>query len=191
MSTNFCPTCGAEYVAGVDTCAECGTPLGDDVLGDATLVYEMEGWEPAERQTLDEMLETEAVPHRWEGDDLVVPEENEARVDELMDRLEFPEALEPAEGGDDEAVYAVMSELFVAADRIARDRVLDVDLAGDFVTATANATSTPPPFGVEPSSWAQVQQLAEAIVEEIEAQADDDVIARDAASLRDLLRRFV
>ncbi len=191
MSTSLCPSCGAEYVAGVDTCADCGAPLGDDELGEATLVYEMEGWEPAEREALDGMLDAEAVPHRWEGDDLVVPERDEARVDELMDRLEFPAALEAEEGGDDEEVYAVMSDLFVAADRMARERTVDVELAGDFATAAAAATSAPAPYGVEPSSWAQVQQLAEAVVEEIEAQADDEVIVRDAATLRDLLRRFV
>jgi hypothetical protein len=162
--------------------------------GDDTLVYEMDGWEPAERGALERLLDGEAIAHRWEGDDLVVPEEAEDRIDALMDTIEYPDTLEEVaedDEGDDEAVYRVMSALFVAADRIAAERVVDVGLAGDLVTASAVAASTPPPFGVEAASWTQVQQLADSIVAAIEADADDDVIVRDAATLRGLLRRFV
>ncbi len=166
-------------------------PLGDP-LGDATLVYEMEGWEPDERANLDRLLDGEGVPHRWEGDELVVPEDREAQVDVLMDQLEFPDALEPADDdGDDQAVYAVLSDLFVAADRVARDQFVDVDLAGELAMASATASSTPAPYGIDAASWSQVQQLGEAIMAEIETGADDEVIIRDAATLRDLLRRFV
>ena len=169
-------------------CPSCGVLLGDDEV----LVYEMDGWEAQEREDLDQLLDAEGIVHRWDGDDLIVREADEAGVDAVMDRLEFPDAL-PADDGDadDDADYEVMSDLFIAADRLARERVVDVDLAGDLVAVAAAASSTPPPFGVEPASWAQVQQLAEGIVAEIEAQADDEVIVRDAATLRDLLRRFV
>ncbi len=188
MATTYCPGCRAALVAAVRICPSCGVLLDDD----DTLVYEMDGWEPSERRTLDQLLDSQAIPHRWEGDDLVVPAGEEERIDDLLDAVEYPDALDAAEDeGDDEAVYAVMSDLYVAADRIARERVVDVDLAGELVTAAAVAAATPPPFGVDPSSWNQVQQLAEGVVAAIEAEADDDVIARDAATLRDVLRRFV
>lgn len=192
MTTSFCPGCGAEYEAGVDVCSECGVLLADD----ATLVYEMDGWEAGERRALGDLLAGEGIPHRWDGDDLVVPEDAEDRVDAVMDRVEFPDALEATDGDDDdevddEAVYAVMSDLFVAADRLAGERVVDVEAAGDLVMASAAAAAAAAPYGVEPASWKQVQQLAEGLVGAIEAEAEDDVVVREAASLRDLLRRFV
>ncbi len=189
MATSFCPDCGAEHGTGVRICAACGVLLDDD----DTLVYEMDGWELGERGSLSQKLDAAGIPHRWEGDDLIVPAAEEERIDELVDAVEYPDALEAAEdeGDDDEAVYAVMSDLFVAADRVAGERVVDVDLAGDLVAAADAASATPAPFGVEPGAWTQVQQLAEAIVAAIESEADDDVIVREAATLRDVLRRYV
>ena len=176
------------------TCPDCGTLLGSD---DA-LVYEMDGWEPSERSALDQLLDAESISHRWAGDDLLVPEDAEERVDSLMDRVEFPDALEAVVAGDeeeddvdDEAVYAVMSDLFVAADRLADQHTVDVEMAGQLVVASAAASAAEAPYGVEPASWKQVQQLAEGIVGAIESEADDDIVVREAASLRDLLRRMV
>jgi hypothetical protein len=192
MTTSFCPRCGAEYEAGVATCSDCGAALDDAVDEGPMLVYEMEGWEPEERSALDRLLDAEGVPHRWEGDELVVPEESESQVDDLMDEVEYPDALEPAdEHDDDQAVYSVISDLFVAADRVSAEQFVDVEVAGDLAVASAAASSTPAPFGIEAAAWSQVQQMSEAIVAEIEAGADDEVIVRDAATLRDLLRRFV
>lgn len=191
MTTNFCPGCGAEYQPDVAVCPECGLLLDTE----GALVYEMDGWEQAERDALSKLMADEDVAHRWEGDDLLVPEECEDRVDALMDRVEFPDALEAVEGGDDEvddeAVYAVMSDLFVAADRLARERVVDIEAAGEVATAVDAATNAPPPYGVEPATWKQVQQMAEGIVASLEAEADDEVVVGEAAALRDVLRRFV
>lgn len=193
MTTSFCSGCGSEYQPGVEVCPECGVLVATE----GTLLYEMDGWEPGERTTLGDLLRAEGVPHRWEGDHLVVPETQEDGVDAVMDRVEFPDALEATEVHeddeelDDEAVYAVMSDLFVAADRLSRERVVDVDLAGELVTASAAASAAPPPYGVEGRVWAQVQQLAEGIVAALEGEADDDVVVRDGATLRDLLRNYV
>ena len=193
MTTSFCAGCGAEYEPGVAVCSDCGTLLDDDTA----LVYEMDGWEPGEREALDTLLAGEGIARRWEGDDLLVPEDREDQVDALMDRVEFPDALEAVQDDDqddevdDEAVYAVMSDLFVAADRLAGERVVDVEMAGDLVTASAAASDAQPPYGVEPASWKQVQQMAEGIVAALEAEADDEIVTREAASLRDLLRRYV
>ncbi|HET7488015.1 MAG TPA: hypothetical protein VFJ85_08805 [Acidimicrobiales bacterium] len=192
MTTTFCPKCGAEYEHGVAVCSECGVLVADDNI----VQYEMDGWEEGERNALDTMLTSEEIAHRWEGDDLVVLEDAEDQVDAIMDRVEFPDALEAVpdeeeDDVDDEAVYAVMSNLFVAADRLADDHSVEVETAGELAMAAAAAAAAPAPYGVEPAVWKQVQQLSHTIVESIEAEADDEVVLRDAAALRDLLRRFV
>ncbi|MDP9388259.1 MAG: hypothetical protein M3Q48_10215 [Actinomycetota bacterium] len=188
MTSGVCPDCGAGVRAGEAVCGGCGALA----VTDDALIYEMDGWDPEERRALDRLLDAERVPYRWDGDDLLVLEEDEGRVDDLMDRVEYPDALEAADDeGDDAAVYAVMSDLFVAADRLAAERTVDVELAADVTVAAAAALATPAPFGVDPPAWDQVQQLAEGIVAAIEAEADDEVVVRDAATLRNVLRRYV
>lgn len=187
MTSPVCPDCGAGVPAGQAVCEGCGALATTD----DTLVYEMDGWDPEERRALDRLLDAERVPYRWDGDDLLVLEEDEDRIDELMDRVEYPDALEAEDEGDDEAVYAVMSDLFVVADRLAREREVDVELAAEMTVAAGAALATPAPFGVDAPAWSQVQELAEGIVAALEAEADDEVVVRDAATLRNVLRRYV
>lgn len=159
------------------------------------LIYDMEGWEPEERIALGLLLDGAGIAHSWNGDELSVAETAEDQVDELMDRIEFPDALEAVDddddGGDDEAVYAVMSDLYVAADRLAGADLLDVAAAAELALAASAALAVPPPYGVAPAQWQQVQQLAEGVVAAIEGEADDDTVRRDVAALRSLLHRMV
>jgi hypothetical protein len=66
--------------------------------------YDVTGWTFEQRAELAETLAERGVPHVWEGDELVVPEQIEADVDALFDQLEreigpFPVALaDGAEG---------------------------------------------------------------------------------------------
>jgi hypothetical protein len=50
--------------------------------------YDLTGWSFDQRAELAEVLAELGVPHMWEGDELVVPEEIEGPVDELFDQLE-------------------------------------------------------------------------------------------------------
>ncbi len=164
-----------------------------DAMADEPLVYDMEGWEPEERTALGLLLDGAGIAYSWDGDELWVAEAAEDQVDELMDRIEFPDALEAVDddGGDDEAVYAVMSDLYVAADRLAGADLLDVAAAAELAQAASAALAVPPPYGVAPAQWQQVQQLAEGVVAAIEGEADDDTVRRDVAALRGLLHRLV
>lgn len=229
VATKLCPSCGAEYVAAVTSCADCQVPLVDEappaaVLGDESdedLVYELNDWTSQERSVLEMKLNGAGIAHRWEygpndatgGElgyigsegttqrrvwetayELVVRAEDEEAVDALLDEVEFPEELDAVDpdvdDGSDEASYAVMSDLFVAADRLQRDPG-DVVAAGEFYLASEPVAAAPVPFGVEPALWKQVQEMAAALDESLQSDADDEVIARDAATLRHLLSRYV
>lgn len=158
------------------------------------LVYELHDWDPQERVALGVLLEGAGIVHTWDGADLLVAEGAEEQVDELLDRIEFPDALEEAgdDGGAGEADYAVMSNLYVAADRLAGQDEVDLAGAGDLVDAAAAARAIPEPFGIAAAAWTQVQELAAGTVAALESGDDDDeAVTRNITQLRDLLRQMV
>jgi hypothetical protein len=221
-STTFCPSCGAEYLAGVVECSDCHVPLGAQPAGTAgpivttttadagegeddgdgegdgdEIVYDLADWGQQDRTQLELLLTGSNVTHRWEvGSDLVILEGDADAVEALMDEIEGVAGVPPLpmgdeeDGGDDEATYAVMSDLFVAADRLQKDPA-DPAAAGDFFVAADAAAVTPAPFGIDRPEWQQVQEVASSLAAAIESDVDDDVIARDASTLRAMLARYV
>jgi hypothetical protein len=157
------------------------------------LVYELGEWTPEERARLGLLLEGEGIPHQWDGDELLVPEVDEARVDAVLDQIEFPDALDAAEDddGDDEANYMVLSDLFVAMDRLANATTAEVELAAEVIQAVGAVLAIPKPFGIEDADWIAVRKRSSAIAAALQSEVDDDEIIADANMLRDLLRRFV
>lgn len=71
-----------------------GAPPGFDIDFDPNdpdrtkVHYNLSGWSFDQRAELAETLAENGVPHIWEGEELVVPEEIEAAVDSLFDALE-------------------------------------------------------------------------------------------------------
>jgi hypothetical protein len=214
-TTSWCPQCGAEYREGVTACPDCGvalttTPPTETVS--EVVVYELDEWTADQRGALEMRLQAEGIEHQWEaatgadlepgyepGDpwtvatDLVVGERDEETVDELLDEVESPNALEEAtddDGGDDEATYSVMSHLYVAADRL-KDDPGDLALAGEFFDAADAARTIEPPFGIEPEVWRRVQELAGEVSLSIEQEEHDEVVATNAKRLRDVLFSYV
>src|SRR5688572_18574019 len=74
VPTKVCPACGAEYVAGATSCADCQVPLVDELPAaavlaeesDEDLVYELNDWTAEERAVLEMKLNGAGVAHRWE-----------------------------------------------------------------------------------------------------------------------------
>lgn len=178
-----------------------------------TVIYELHDWSPEERGALEMRLEASTIAHRWEAGDqplaeppppygshhrwevwpnLVVNEEDEAAVDALLDEVEFPDVLEGVDDddGSDEDVYAIMGNLYTAADKLKSDPD-DLAVAGEFFDAADAARDTAAPFGIDDTVWTRVQALAAAVSEKLEAEADDADVARAAAELRDLLFQYV
>ena len=191
-------------------------PADEEDEGSEVIIYELGDWSEDQRGALELRLKAEGIEHQWEastgadvqpgydpgqdtgiGTDLVVGEHDEDTVDRLLDEIEFPDALDAAEVGpgataDDEgdADYDVMSNLYVAADRL-KDEPADLERAGDFFDAADAARAIEPPFGMDPDLWRQVQGLAAQIAQALENEAEDAEVQQVAQQLRDLLFEFV
>jgi hypothetical protein len=211
MSTLYCPSCGAEYVAGTDECAECFVPLVDRAATEARrqhepddeeVVYELAEWDPDLRQQLSKALSHEGIHFEWEGDgDLIVWESDADRVDSILDELEDAEdvdedrsdELPPVDSDDDDGAgeaAEVLGDLFVAADRLMHAPA-DARLAADAADVAGVVVGLGTPYGFAPREWERVVGLAGALREAIEDAPDDEEIAVAARDVRELLRRFV
>ncbi|HVF31407.1 MAG TPA: hypothetical protein VM933_00105, partial [Acidimicrobiales bacterium] len=116
----------------------------------------------------------------------------EEAVDALVDDIENPDALEAVDedGIDDEANYAIMANLYVAADRLKADPG-DLPIAGEFFDAADAARAADPPFGIDPEVWRRVQELAAEVSKAIEEEQDDEQVQSHAQRLRDVLFTYV
>jgi len=180
------------------------------LAGDAEQVaYDLAGWDDDLRAELAEALDTSGIEHAWnEHGELIVLDADEERVDAIIDAIEFPEQLPVDEELEDREAAAerelategldpqdVLSELFVAADRLMHDP-LDHEGVLALVDAARLAESLPLPYGFAPAVWqdllGQVKRLQTALeTSSPDEQVDDDEIIEHAAALRTTLRNFV
>jgi len=125
-----------------------------------------------------------------------VPTVAEEEVDRLLDELEDGGELAPAEEGENadadggEEAQAAMADLFVAADRL-QHAPADVDVAAEVAAAASVVRESAPPYGIERPVWRRIQELASALVGDIEEFAEEGVVAANSQAVRDFLRDYV
>ena len=133
--------------------------------------------------------------------ELVVLDADENRVDAIVDAIEYPDQLEvddEAEVEAEEALAAaegldpqdVLSELFVAADRLMHDP-LDHEGVLSLVDAARMAESLPLPYGFAPAVWNDLLIQVKRLQSSLEGEVDDDSVIEQATALRASLRNFV
>ncbi|CAN5800655.1 hypothetical protein BH24ACT3_BH24ACT3_08970 [soil metagenome] len=162
------------------------------------LVYEMEGLAEAQRAQIADALTTEGVAHGWDDvDDLVVYERDEQRVEEILDDVEYPDALPPDEGdGDDDGgdglvAQYTLSKLFLAGDRLMRD-ARDHQGVLALVAAADTVESLAVPYGFAPGVWTDLVALAVALRSALEdPDTVDEDLSEQATALRAALRQYV
>ena len=137
------------------------------------------------------------INHRWEvGTDLIVSSAEADLIESFIDEVQHPDGFnddeleEYDEDVDDEAIYAAMSNLYVAADKLMQ-RVADGPTRNAFFDASDDVEGLPAPFGFDPRVWTRVLDLAASIADAMDQDGDDDVIAGDARTLRELLVNYV
>lgn len=212
--TRCCPFCGAESDLTTARCRDCGMALADppppgpDPDDVDEVVYELDDWPVGARVQVTSTLIERGIACRWEpGLTLVVAAVDEGATEQALDDVEGAELDEdwedgdalPADDGregdlageaDDDVAQAAMGDLFVAADRLMHEPGDDL-VAAELGAAAALVDDSPPPYGIDPEMWERVRELAAAVVADLDEQADEDAVARDARVLRDVLRPWV
>jgi len=125
---------------------------------------------------------------------------DEERVDGIIDAIEYPDQID---GNEDEELKAeealaadgldpqdVLSELFVAADRLMHDP-LDHEGVLSLVDAARMAETLPLPYGFAPAVWQDLLGQVKRLQSSLEGEVDDDSVIEQATALRSTLRNFV
>jgi hypothetical protein len=152
--------------------------------------YELFEWDPNELDELDDVLHELGLPHEWvaDGYEVVVHVEDEAQVDGLLPTIRFPDEL-PAEADDgDDTGVEVLSDLFVAADR------LHGGATGDAVNGFLDAAERigdRPPYGIDDKEWTLVVGQVDELIDLFHAAGPAEEITEAAYRLRRRLRPLV
>ena len=209
MNPSCCSFCGAEYATSDAKCWDCKMALAEmprpTLAGDAPddeVLYELDDWPVEARVKLTTTLAERGIAARWEpGLTIAVLEADDEAVEQVLDELEEELADDEedwededeldGEAAGDSTAQAAMGDLFVAADRLMHEPS-DEDVAGDLVEAgTVVEAASRPPFGIDPGLWSKVQALSAVVRGDLDAGADEEVVAQDARTLRDTLRPLV
>jgi hypothetical protein len=167
--------------------------VGDDraieLTGDdEQIAYDLTGWDELNRSALKTRLQDDMIPYGIDGDELIVNEIDEVRVDEAIDAILEPDAAPVAA----EARTEVMGELFVAADRLIHD---PSDPEGrQVIEAGAEETAAhAPPYGMDRAWWKALgdQLRAFSSLLAVSAHDTDQAVVDAATALRDELRQYV
>jgi len=161
----------------------------------ARVVYEVGGWSAALQTSLSDSLTVADIPYEWdENGDLVVYEDDEARVEEIFEAMpdpEDPDAID-ADGVD---VTETLFRLWEAAGSLAK-RPDDAGAVLAAIEHTGHLEAMAVPFGFEPVVWRDLCARAAGLRDALEAddaehEWSDEELAEHAAELADLLRRYV
>jgi hypothetical protein len=187
-----CSVCGARYLrTTLAACAECHAPFGTEPLdGEGGGVgYDLADWDEGQRAELVAGLARDGLAHRWDDGELVVAEADADRVDELVDRIDHPDALEAEEDDDGGLAAEVLSDLFVAADVLRHEPAGESAVVG-LLEALERAPELPP-YGLDGAVWGEVLARAGALADLLAGGADPDEVAPAARALRDAVRPLV
>lgn len=157
----------AAFEERVDELVEAARATSRSSLGGAlpTVAYEVSGWSAASQNALVDDLVAAHIPHEWDSEgDLVVHEEDTEAVEELIDALGEPDGADEIDGI---TLNERLSELFVMADRLARDGE-DTKGRKGVASAYGELATAAVPFGVEPAMWLRLHRAADELLESID-----------------------
>jgi hypothetical protein len=159
------------------------------------VVYEVAEWIDSAKFRLADTLDQAGVAWEWDGmGDLVVDAASEDVVDAQIDGLDLGE--DETEGADADgnglAASEVLSDLFVAADRLRRN-ARDHQGVLALVDRVGELKGLGLPYGFERPAWEALvaEGVALRALFETDDDVDDEVINERAEAYRQLLHRYV
>lgn len=160
------------------------------------VAYEVGDWDDGDLDRLVDLLVAAEVAYDWDDHgDLLVLAADEDRAEEVFDRFDAGEEADADGDGDGGAdgpeAAQVLSDLFVASDRLMHDAEDHQGVLG-VVEAAGAAEQLSLPFGFEAEVWAEIVARAAGLRRAIEEDVEDDAeIVERATELRTRLREFV
>lgn len=136
--------------------------------------FGLDEWTTADRELLTASLVDAEVPHRWEGTTIVVAEDAEETVDDLLDSIEHGELLSADDESSNEPPDGVLSTIFLAADKLAKDP-FDAKSRTALIDVSRHTDPKHPPYAFAPRTWAQTVRRVDALVRRF----DDEAAGRD------------
>ena len=192
MAVVTCSGCGSQYLDTARVCPDCNRPLGGGPLeeGDDQVGYDLDDWSPDQKGELIEALASGGIPHRWEESELIVAEGDADAVEELIDAIDHPDALDAEEDSGDDAAANLLSTLYVAADVLSNDPDNPAAVL-DLLDAEEDATGAAPPYGVDKPTWDAILDATGTVAALLDAKAAEDEVVTAAKALRDLVHPLV
>ena len=169
------------------------------------VVYEIRGWDEAQRADLEAVLIADDIAHGWdENRDLVVLEADTDRVEPILDRVDMEDELTVEEvvdsddddSGDEEAdddglaAQDAMSELFLITDRLMKNPGDDHEV-DRLRAATERLDQLALPYGFSIAVWNDLKTQAGGLRDLLVETADDEAVTEAATILRHALRQYV
>lgn len=163
------------------------------------VAYDIDDWTDEQQNLLIQALNEVGIVYEFDVEGaIVVLEENEERVEAIIDGIDDdPDADDDEAAEDDGSGYDgpeamdVLSDLFVAADRLSHNAT-SPDGVLAIVDRAVDAEAMPLPFGFERTVWADILEQVTALRTLLEsAESDDEGIEEQARLLRDTLRQYV
>ncbi|MCB1283079.1 MAG: hypothetical protein M9952_11020 [Microthrixaceae bacterium] len=159
------------------------------------VVYEVGAWPAALQSSLAEALGIAEIPFEWDDDgDLVIYEDDEERVEEILDAMPDPDDPDAVDS-DGIDVQAVLSNLWESTRTLSK-KATDADATVTFLDGAERMSRLSLPFGFDGAVWrsivAEVLELRDAM--ESDRATDvvtDDEVSDMAATISRSLRKFV
>jgi hypothetical protein len=196
-TTLVVPEANAEEVEAWVSAIESSVELALDPEADK-LAYDVEDMNDENLTMLLESLLADGIPHELSDDgELFVHEADEAKVEAILDRIDYPDELpaqedEELEDPDDGLeVQEILSDVFEAADRLVHDtRNPDAMLA--VAEGVDRMAELGVPFGFHRDQWTALVDQASELRTAVEVdEPDREAVAEQARLLRDSIRPLV